>query len=126
MTETKTNARREGQQGPASRTKKKPLGQRLKDLLAEYGSVAITIYLAMFVLVFGGFAVSIFAGFDSEGSAGGIAGTLGAAWVATKITQPFRIAGTLALTPLVATLMQKRRDRMDEDRGDDIDGDEEE
>lgn len=95
-------------------TKKPPLSQRLKELLAEYGSIAITIYLVMFALVFGAFLVAIFAGIRSD-SAGGIAGTIGAAWVATKITQPFRIAGTLALTPLVAALIARRRaDEVDE------------
>lgn len=96
--------------------KKKPLSQRLKDLLAEYGSIALTIYLAMFALVFAGFAIAIAAGFGSD-SATGIAGTAAAAWVATKLTQPFRIAGTLALTPLVAALIHRYRGPLIESAG---------
>lgn len=103
---------------------KKPLSQRLKELLADYGSIALTIYLAIFALVFAGFAIAIAAGFGSE-SAGSIAGTAAAAWVATKLTQPFRIAGTLALTPLVAALWHRYRGRPELEAGDG-DSDEEE
>jgi hypothetical protein len=106
--------------------KKPPLSQRLKELLAEYGSIALVTYLVLFGIVFASFLVGIFAGADSGDSAGGIAGTLGAAWVATKITQPFRIAGTLALTPLVAALIHRRGDRDSDDELDEIGADEEE
>jgi hypothetical protein len=36
---------------------------------------------------------------------------LGAAWLATKLTQPLRIAGTLALTPVIAAVLKKWRGR---------------
>lgn len=106
---------------------KPPLSQRLKDLLAEYGSIALVVYLVLFGLVFAGFAIAIAAGIGSE-SASGLAGTAAAAWVATKLTQPFRIAGTLALTPLAAALMHRYRGRplLDGDPDDDPDDEEEE
>lgn len=76
--------------------------------MAEYGAVAIATYLVIFVMVWSGFAVAIGLGFQVE-SAGGSAGVIGAAYVATKLTQPFRIAGALALTPLVAKLLRRVR-----------------
>ena len=80
---------------------KPSLTERLKLLLAEYGRVAIILYFTIFFLVLAGFAIAISAGFDVEG-AGETTGLIGAAWLATKVTQPIRIIVTLALTPLVA------------------------
>src|SRR5687768_8073147 len=82
------------------------LRNKWKTLLAEYGRVAIGVYLAIFALVFTGAAIAIHLGFSFEGVAGS-AGTLGAAWLATKLTQPIRIIATVALTPLVAPLFRK-------------------
>lgn len=84
------------------------LGDRMKQLFAEYGPVAITIYFVIFGLVFAGAAVAIQMGFSLEG-ASGTAGTLAAAWVATKVTQPIRILATLALTPIVGGVLRRRR-----------------
>lgn len=82
--------------------------EKLRTLLEEYGRVAIWTYLVIWLTVLAGFALAISAGF-SVSSAGGGAGVLGAAWLATKLTQPLRIAGTLALTPLVAAGLKKWR-----------------
>lgn len=82
--------------------------ERLKALLAEYGSVAIWTYFGLFFVVLGGFAAAIALGLDIDSAKGG-AGVLGAAYVATKLTQPLRIAGALALTPLVARLVRRTR-----------------
>jgi hypothetical protein len=82
--------------------------ERLKALLAEYGRVALYTYLGLFVLVFAGFALAIAAGIQVESAQGG-AGVLGMAYVATKVTQPLRIAGTLALTPLIASGINRLR-----------------
>jgi hypothetical protein len=82
--------------------------ERLKALLAEYGKVAVWIYVALFLLVLAGFSAAIGLGMRVQ-SAAGSAGTLGAAWVATKLTQPARIGATVLLTPLVARLLRKRR-----------------
>lgn len=84
--------------------------EKMKSLLAEYGRVALTVYFAIFFLTLLGFAIAIKLGFDVE-SAEGSVGTLGAAYVATKLTQPVRILATVALTPLVAAAYNKLRGR---------------
>jgi hypothetical protein len=80
--------------------------ERLKALLAEYGQVAIYTYFGLFLLVLAGFSAGIAWGADVESTEGGL-GVLGAAYLATKATQPLRIAATLGLTPLVAALLHK-------------------
>lgn len=82
--------------------------QRIKNLLAEYGRLAIYVYLVIFGLVLAGFAVAIQTGIKVESTAGK-AGIWGAAWVATKVTQPLRILATLALTPVLARFLPGRR-----------------
>jgi hypothetical protein len=79
---------------------------RLQALLEEYGWTAMVTYFAIFALVLGGFAVAIQQGVQVE-SAQGSVGVLGGAWVATKLTQPLRIAATLVLTPFIARLLKK-------------------
>jgi hypothetical protein len=79
---------------------------RLQALLEEYGWTAMTIYFAIFALVLAGFAIAIQQGVQVE-SAEGNAGVLAGAWVATKLTQPLRIAATLVLTPFIARLLKK-------------------
>ncbi len=81
--------------------------KKIKELAAEYGSWAVGIYLSIFALVISGFAIAIKLGFDPEGTTGNL-GTLGAAWLATKATQPLRIAATVALTPLLAKLFGRK------------------
>jgi hypothetical protein len=83
---------------------------KLKRLLEEYGRVAIWTYVVIWLIVLAGFAVAISAGFDVKSRQAGV-GVLGAAWVATKLTQPLRIAGTLVLTPAIAALLKKWRRR---------------
>jgi hypothetical protein len=82
--------------------------ERLKALIAEYGRLALVIYASLFVLTLAGFAIAIRFGVQVEGTAGA-AGTLGAAWVATKVTQPLRIGATLLLTPIVSALVARVR-----------------
>jgi hypothetical protein len=84
--------------------------EKLKLLLEEYGRVAIVTYFAIFFLTLGGFALAITYGVKIESAQGG-AGLLMASWLGTKLTQPLRIAATLALTPLVAAALRKRRKR---------------
>lgn len=92
---------------------KLPLKVRIERLISEYGRVALIIYFTIFAVVLAGFALAIQLGYsaafseatgDSVATASAVstAGTWGAAWVATKVTQPLRIAATIALTPLVA------------------------
>jgi len=83
---------------------------KLKLLLEEYGRVAIWVYLVIWLTVLAGFAIAISAGFNVNGGPAGM-GVLGAAWVATKLTQPLRIGATLLLTPAVAAVHTKWRDR---------------
>lgn len=81
---------------------------RLEALLLKYGKLALIIYFSIFGLVLAGFAIAIRAGVQVE-SAAGQAGTLAAAWVATKLTQPLRIVATLVLTPIVGKVFEKFR-----------------
>jgi hypothetical protein len=87
---------------------KPPLKERLKSMLEQYGRVAIATYFVIFALSIIGFAIAIQLGVKVEGTAG-TAGLLGAAWVATKVIQPLRIIGTLALTPIIAKLLERWR-----------------
>ena len=82
-----------------------------KKIAAEYGPVAIFTYLVIFAIAGGAIFIAIKTGFQFEGiDAGdrkGIAALLFSTWVGLKITQPFRILLTIALTPLVAKLVRK-------------------
>ncbi len=82
--------------------------QRLKNLLTEYGRLALYTYLVLFAVVLMGFAGAIQLGVHTQ-SAAGKAGLWGAAWLATKVTQPLRILATVALTPLVAQVLKIRK-----------------
>ena len=84
--------------------------EKLKGLLEEYGRVAIWVYLVIWLSVLAGFAIAISAGFNVKDGPAGM-GVLGAAWVATKLTQPLRIGATLLLTPAVAAVLNKWRGR---------------
>ena len=73
----------------------------VKQVLAEYGPVAVGVYLAIFAVVLLGSWAAIHLGWRPKSAVGG-AGTFTAAYLFTKLTQPLRIAATIALTPLVA------------------------
>ena len=79
---------------------------RLEKLLAEYGRVALYTYLSLSLLAIVGFSVAIGVGF-APSSATGVFGVIGAGWLAAKATMPLRILATLALTPLIATLVRR-------------------
>ena len=84
------------------------LKARWADMLAEYGAVALGVWLTVFALVFASFVVAIELGFEPEGVAGE-SGKWGMAYVATQLTKPFRIAAVLFLTPIVARVLRRRR-----------------
>jgi hypothetical protein len=84
------------------------MGAKLKHLLAEYGPVAAAIYFTLFFGVLVGIFLAINAGWAPEGVAGN-AGAWTAAYLATKLTQPLRIAATVVLTPVVGRLWQRKR-----------------
>lgn len=86
------------------------LKQRLQDLFARYGTVAIVTYFVIFALTWVGFALAIRQGVSVDGAAAET-GSIGAAYVATKLTQPIRILATLAATPFVAMAVDRIRPR---------------
>jgi len=81
---------------------------KLKALLENYGGVALGTYLVLWLAVLAGFAIAIAAGFRAQ-SAESSAGVLLGAYLATKVTQPLRIAATLVLTPVVAAVLRRFR-----------------
>jgi hypothetical protein len=89
---------------------KRSYRERFNALLAEWGSLVLWVYFGIFGVVLVSFALAIKFGFGVEGTAGNV-GTWGAAWVATKLTQPLRIAATLILTPALAALIRRIRKR---------------
>lgn len=84
--------------------------RRLEQLFADYGAMAIVTYFGIFFLTWAGFAGAIVMGVDVEGAAAGV-GTIGAAWLATKVTQPLRIGATVVLTPVAARAWHRIRPR---------------
>ena len=82
----------------------------VQHLLTEYGTVAVIVYFAIFFAVLGGFWLGIRFGWRPSSAAGSV-GTLAAAYIATKLTQPIRIAATVVLTPIVAKLYERVRGR---------------
>ncbi len=80
----------------------------VQHLLAEYGSVALVVYFAIFFGVLFAFWAAFRFGWSPE-SVGGQVGTLTAAYLATKVTQPLRIAATIAVTPIVVAGMARVR-----------------
>jgi hypothetical protein len=78
----------------------------LKSIAVEYGSTAVLVYLAIFVLVLVGFWAAIRFGWSASSTAANV-GAWTAAYIATKVTQPLRIVATVAVTPLVARLFSR-------------------
>ena len=72
-----------------------------KHILTEYGAVAVVVYFAIFFAVLFAFWGAIRLGWHPASVTGNV-GAFTAAYLATKITQPLRIAATLAVTPLAA------------------------
>ncbi len=80
----------------------------LKKILAEYGAIAVVVYLSIFFAVFIGAYFAITLGWAPE-SVAGTAGAWTAAYIVTKITQPLRIAGTVVLTTFLGKMWDRRR-----------------
>lgn len=80
----------------------------LKNILAEYGAIAVVLYLTIFFVVFVGAYFAIRLGWGPDSIAQN-AGAWTAAYIVTKITQPLRIAGTVVLTTFLGRLWEKRR-----------------
>ena len=79
---------------------------RFRDLILEYGIIALVVHYVIFAIAIGGFYLAIRSGWQPTSTAGSV-GTWGAAYIAAKITQPLRIVATLALTPLVARVYER-------------------
>lgn len=77
-----------------------------KTIVAEYGPIALAVYFTIFAVVLLGGWAAIHLGWRPQSVSGNV-GALTAAYLATKATQPLRIAATLALTPLVARLHER-------------------
>jgi hypothetical protein len=82
----------------------------LKKILAEYGAIALVLYLTIFFVTLGGFWLAIKAGFNPTGAIGN-AGAFTAAYLATKVMQPLRIGLTIVLTPIVGRFYARMRGR---------------
>lgn len=82
----------------------------LKNVLAEYGMIAVVLYLAIFFAVFIGAWFGIRLGWAPGGIAGN-AGAWTAAYLFTKLTQPLRIAATVVLTTFVGKLWKRSQSR---------------
>jgi hypothetical protein len=80
----------------------------VQKLLAEYGTVAVIVYFVIFFAVLGGFWLGIRFGWRTSSTAGSV-GTFAAAYIATKLTQPIRIAATIVVTPFIAKLYERLR-----------------
>lgn len=80
---------------------------RYEKVVEEFGRVAIGTYFVLFFGTWFSFWLAIRSGVAIEGAAS-TAGTVGGAYVATKLTQPVRIAATIVLAPLVMKLLRLR------------------
>jgi len=84
----------------------KTLKGRWKEMLEEYGKVALVVWFTIFGLVFAGFVIAIEQGFQPEGVEA--AGSWAMAYAATQLTKPLRIMAVLFLTPIVARVWRGR------------------
>jgi hypothetical protein len=80
----------------------------LKNVFAEYGAIAVVVYLTLFTLVLVGSYFAIRLGWTPGGVAGQ-AGAWTAAYLVTKIAQPLRIAATVLITTFVGRLWENRK-----------------
>ncbi len=80
----------------------------MKEIFAEYGAIAVVVYLVLFVVVLVGSYFAIRFGWTTR-SAAGNAGIWTAAYLVTKLTQPLRIAATVLLSAFIGRLSEGRR-----------------
>jgi hypothetical protein len=92
------------------RKKISDLFARFRDLMLQYGVIALIVHYIIFAIVIVGFWAAIRAGWQPTSAAASV-GTWTAAYVATKVTQPLRIVATLAVTPFIARLYERVRGR---------------
>ena len=80
----------------------------LKNILAEYGAIAVVVYLTLFTIVFVGSYFAIRLGW-TPGSVAGEAGAWTAAYIVTKVAQPLRIGATVLITTFLGKLWENRK-----------------
>lgn len=80
----------------------------LSNILAEYGVIAVAIYLALFFVVFVGAWFAIELGWAPAGVTGK-AGAWTAAYIVAKITQPLRIGATVVLAAFIGRMWERRQ-----------------
>ncbi len=80
----------------------------LKEILSEYGAIAVVVYLVLFAVVLIGSFFAIRFGWTGR-SAASTAGVWTAAYIVTKLTQPFRIATTVLLSAFIGRFWDRRR-----------------
>ncbi len=78
----------------------------LKQIFAEYGAIAVVLYLVLFTVVMVGAYLAIRLGWTPAGVSGQ-AGAWTAAYIITKITQPLRIAATVMLTAFIGKIWRR-------------------
>jgi uncharacterized membrane protein HdeD (DUF308 family) len=100
---------------PPAQGRKPKWRERIKPLLEEYGTFALVIYFGLFFLVWGVMTVICALGLRQvpvpEGWWSKLPLPLVAGYIATKATQPLRIAATLVFTPAAAKLWERLRGR---------------
>src|SRR5690242_9366636 len=80
----------------------------LKNVFAEYGAIAVVVYLSLFAIVLVGSYFAIRLGW-TPGGAAGQAGAWTAAYIVTKIAQPLRIGATVLITTFFGRLWENRK-----------------
>jgi hypothetical protein len=78
----------------------------VREFVVEYGTVGLVVYLTTTVLVYLGFWIALQFGWRPASTAGN-AGYWFTAYIAAKATQPFRILGSMAITPVIARIYEK-------------------
>jgi hypothetical protein len=78
----------------------------VKDFVVEYGAIGLTVYLTTTAMVYVGFWLALRFGWRPS-SAAGNAGYWITAYAAAKVTQPFRIVGSAAVTPIIARVYER-------------------
>ncbi len=80
--------------------------EKFRNILVEYGVIALVIHYVIFAVVIAGFWFAIRSGWRTTSTSGNV-GTWTAAYLAAKITQPLRIVATVAITPFVARIYER-------------------
>jgi hypothetical protein len=89
--------------GATEKAAKPSLMARFKTLLLEYGPLALVVNYLIFGLAIVGFYAAIQFGFQPD-STGEKAGSWAAAYAASQVVKPLRLAAVFVLTPLIARI----------------------